>query len=390
MSPTSSLPATSIPRADASASIAATISCERRGLPVGHVHAHLGEPRARKREAERAHAGEAAAALTHERARSRAPAPRSSLRRFTLNAMSGGRTPTSTAPAVGCSSAGPRSGAIPSRPPWRKNARLAPVLGEPPVEVDGDAERRDAVGHGRARPRARAARPPGAGRRAERRRRRRRADARPRARAGRSGRSPPPPRPRACRRAPPRRRRACNTERLWSASVWTSRSRAGAENACRSAPDLRRVASLGDVRDRFEHHTPRESREPRARRGSAITTSRADAPDADRVDHGDLEVEQVRREHRAGEREPGADRGRGLAGAKRGGEDRQVGEQAEVRDRDPDDLRVLGRLHLLAAARSCRPVPLPPSGRSSGSRRCPHRRARRPRSPARRRVSVTS
>ena len=135
ISPTSSDPATSIPRASASSTILATISCERRRLPVGHVHAHLDEPRAWKVEPEGADAGEAAVALAHDARRSRAHASTSSERRLTLKATSGLRTPTSTPPAVGCRRSGPRSGRSSpasirrwssSGPPRRKNAGSRP------------------------------------------------------------------------------------------------------------------------------------------------------------------------------------------------------------------------------------------------------------------------
>ena len=86
--PTSSEPATSTPRAAASASMRATISCSGGRLPVLDVHAHLDEPGARQLEAERAHAGEAAARSRTTAAIARATST-SSVARLTLNAISG-------------------------------------------------------------------------------------------------------------------------------------------------------------------------------------------------------------------------------------------------------------------------------------------------------------
>ena len=217
--PTSSEPATSDPAlAPPPSRIRATISCERRGLPVLDVHRDLDEPRRGQVEAERADAREAAAVLAHDRAAiSRAAS--SGPRRFTLKAISGRRAPTITPPADGSSLDGPKSGA--SSPASSRRSQLVDAaaaveggaaLGRR-VEEDRQPERAEPLAERDARPPARA-RGRGLDRDDRARRRRRRsAGARRRAGAGRSARA-----------RPRRRRRSAST----SSSLVTDEGEDGA------------------------------------------------------------------------------------------------------------------------------------------------------------------
>ena len=75
------------------------------------------------------------------------------------------------------------------------------------------------------------------------------------------------------------------------------------------------------------------------------------APLADRVDAEQLRPRQVHREAEADERQERRRQAPGLVGQEQGAaEDPDVPEQAEQRDRDARELRVVGALDLLAAS----------------------------------------
>ena len=237
---------------------------QRGRLPVLDVHRHLHEPEPR-------------AARARAPGRRGKPPPRSRTvaaistrglerpRRFTLNAISGLRAPTRTAPAAGSSAIRAEVGRELAASTRRRCELLdtaAPVEGRAAggrlVEEDGQPRARRSARRASARRAARARGPPARSGRSGRRRRRRSADARPswrrrsiRSRATADGR----------RRAPrPARGPApttVNTERLWSASLWTSSRRTRAASAPADRVDRRRLAALGEVRHRLERqHAP--------------------------------------------------------------------------------------------------------------------------------------
>ena len=234
MRPTSSEPTTSAPRAAASAAIRATISCSSAASQSSTFIDTCTSP-------SRGSASPSARTPRKPPPRSRTVAAISTAawsrpRRFTLNAISGLRAPTRTAPADGSSASGPKSGAA-RRPPGAGRAPRHRPAGRRP-------------GRGRAARRGRRA---GPWRRSARRASARRAArARgPRGSIGTIGTTSAAP-IRGC--APSWRRRSIrsratatasasastssrscpttvNTERLWSGSLWTSSRRTRAASA---------------------------------------------------------------------------------------------------------------------------------------------------------------
>ena len=130
--------------------IASTTVRERHGAVVLDIHRHLGDAAVLEPQADRAEARQAlGAALANARGDPLARPPRvAGGASSTLNATSGGRAPTSTAPAVGCSCGGPKSGfSSPVSIRCRERGRAAAAqlgagaaVGEHPVQKDGQLE----------------------------------------------------------------------------------------------------------------------------------------------------------------------------------------------------------------------------------------------------------
>ena len=232
--PTSSEPATSTPRAQPPPRLDPRDDLvERRRLPVLDVHADLDEAGARQVEPERAHAGKAAAALPHDRGdRARdldVVAPQVDVEgdqrparadehgtggRIEPRRAEVGRELAGVDPALELLAAR-RAGRTPARapvPPYRKTGRpsspIRPATSQatPPAPAPCPPGATGTSGHdvGRADPRVRALVP---------------AQVDPLARALDPG-------DERRRRAPASSPTSVNTERLWSASAWTSSSRA--------------------------------------------------------------------------------------------------------------------------------------------------------------------